>query len=448
MKKLLLFIPLMLILAINVQAQDMSKDTKKELKQANRSLNSFKVNNSDKSKLKEALNEINAVMEKPDAQNAVDAWLMKGEIYGEIATQYITIKQLGLGSTKNLPDSTGMAIGAMEAYEKALGLAEKNRDQNDALEGIRTAQNNMSQMGVYQYERGDYDAAFASFNGVIRAHEILVENGEESVLAKEEDYNNQLYITGLAAMNAQKMPSAAVYFQKLYEKDYDKPLVYEAMYKIKAAEDTEGAYKYLKKGRELYPDDTGLLFTEINHYLRTDQKDVLVEKLKTAIEKEPNNKSLYFTLGNVYDQFYQNAVKEGDKEKEQEYFDLAMKQYDEALKIDPNYADAVYGKGALYYNQAASLTQELQALSEDYSAEGIKKYEEKKKEVFAAFDDALPYFKKAETMDPNEVNTLIALKEIYARKDQIEISNEFKKRLETVQSGGKNETSYFKNNNE
>jgi tetratricopeptide (TPR) repeat protein len=445
MKKLLLFIPLMLIFALNIQAQEMSKDTKKELKSAERDLNGFKVNNSAKDKLMDAVKGIDAVMEKPDAQNVPDTWLAMGDIYNEVATQYIAIKQLGIGSTEGLPDPNGKALAAMNAYNKGLELSDKGSDQKKALQGIRATQNNMSQLGVYQYEAGEYDAAFNSFNGVIRAHDVLKENGEDSALGNDDDFNNQLYITGLAAMNANKMPSAAVYFQKLYEINYDKPLVYEAMYKIKSADDSEAAYQYLEKGRELYPEDMGLLFAEINYFLRAGKKEVLVEKLKTAIEKESNNKSLYFTLGNVYDQFFQQAVQDTNKVNEQKYYELALQQYDEALKIDPDYVDAVYGKGALHYNKAANLTKELQVLSDDYSADGIKKYEAKKAEVFKEFDAALPFFKKAESINPNDINTLIALKEIYARKDDLEKSNEFKKRLETVQAGGKNESSYFNN---
>jgi hypothetical protein len=59
------------------------------------------------------------------------------------------------------------------------------------------------------------------------------------------------------------------------------------------------------------------------------------------------------------------------------------------------------------------------------------------------FKTALPYFKIAEKLNPNDTNTLIALKEIFARDNDFEKSGEFKKRLETVQGGGKNESSYF-----
>ena len=67
-----------------------------------------------------------------------------------------------------------------------------------------------------------------------------------------------------------------------------------------------------------------------------------------------------------------------------------------------------------------------------------------KNEINTLFDQALPYFQKAESLDANDMNTLIALNEIYARKEDETLSPEFKKRLDTVKAGGKNAKSYFK----
>lgn len=89
-------------------------------------------------------------------------------------------------------------------------------------------------------------------------------------------------------------------------------------------------------------------------------------------------------------------------------------------------------------------TQEMNALPDDFSSAGLKKLQTMKDEVMALFDQALPYFQTAESLDPNDMNTLIALNEIYARKED-ELSTEFKKRLDTVKEGGKNTTSHFKN---
>ncbi|MCB0585832.1 MAG: hypothetical protein KDD06_10980, partial [Phaeodactylibacter sp.] len=272
----------------------------------------------------------------------------------------------------------------------------------------------------------------------------LKKEGEKSSLDAEDDYNNQLYITGLAALNGGQPEAAAEYFRKLYEMKYDKAAIYEALYKIEADKDIEAAYKYLEEGRKLFPDDVSLLFAEINHFLRINKLDELIGKLEMAIQKEPDNVSLYSTLGNVYDNLQQREMKDGNEEKAQEYFDKALKYYNQAVEKDPEYSDAVYSIGALYYNRAASMTQELNKYADDYSKEGLKKYEDLKDKIFKEFDKALPYFQKAEALNPSDMNTLIALKEIYARKDDLEMSNEFKERLEKVQNGEAIEASYFK----
>jgi hypothetical protein len=82
-------------------------------------------------------------------------------------------------------------------------------------------------------------------------------------------------------------------------------------------------------------------------------------------------------------------------------------------------------------------------LESDFSKEGQKKYEAAEKLMISEFDKALPYFKKAESINANDQNTLIALKEIFAKKNDMKMSGEFKSRLETVQGGGKNAKSYF-----
>ncbi len=91
------------------------------------------------------------------------------------------------------------------------------------------------------------------------------------------------------------------------------------------------------------------------------------------------------------------------------------------------------------------MTAELNKLADDYSKAGIEKYKAKQKEVLGQFDLALPYFQRCEKSNPNDQNTLIALKEIYAKKDELDLSNEFKARLEKVNAGEKNASSYFKN---
>lgn len=443
MKKFLFLVLPFLVLTTGLNAQE---DIKKDLGTAKRALAAFTLDPANnKPKLTEAKDAIDRVMATSTGQSTGAAWQLKGEIYNEIASQIIQVRQLGFGSLDDLPKADNPSAEAFTAFGKAFEMAVKAFEKKDALKGMQLCQNNLSNLGIFAYEETKYAQAFECFNDVLAAHDLLKKNGETSTLDVEADYLNQVYITGLAALNSAKKAEAKLLFGKLFDIKYDKGVVYEALYQLYAEEDLDKAYNYLVEGRKLYPQDVSILFGLINHNLKTGKLDVLLTDLKEAIAREPDNVTLYSVLGNVYDQLYQKMLESGDKAKAAEYFDQSLTYYNQAIAKDPKFVDAIYSIGALYYNRAALLTKEMNALQDDYSKEGIKKYEDLKTKIFAEFNLALPYFQRAEAINPNDVNTLIALKEIYARENQLEMSQEFKKRLEVVQDGGKNEKPYFKN---
>ena len=95
-----------------------------------------------------------------------------------------------------MPKVENPAIEAFEAFQKALELAEKKYETSDALKGVAISQGNLSNIGVFKYDERDYSGAFENFRAVLKAHDILKENGEDSSLDAEEDgCNNQMYIT-------------------------------------------------------------------------------------------------------------------------------------------------------------------------------------------------------------------------------------------------------------
>ncbi|MCB0639044.1 MAG: hypothetical protein KDC54_20585 [Lewinella sp.] len=445
MKKLILFTAAIFVFALTAQAQD-GKRALRDASNALRTFNLDQTNNLDK--LHEAVENIGVAMADDEVKADATAWSTAGEIYNAVGNQITTVRQLGLGSLDALPQLDKPAIMALDAYLMSLELSEKRFQEKEALRGLRTVQGTLNNLGIFAYEDGDFQGAYEDFNGVLRAHEPLVAAGEESLLADDASYQEQLYLTGLAALNAEIPTQAKPIFEKLIEMGYDKPVVYEAMYKITAAEnggDLEAAYVHLEEGRQHFPDDVSLLFAEINHFLRINKLDVLIGKLETAIEKEPDNVSLYSTMGSVYDNLYQREAEAGNDEQAKAYFDKALEYFNSALAKEPDFTDAIYSIGALYFNRAASMTQELSVLADDLSREGQAKYEELKTQIDGEFDKALPFFQRVERMDPNDLNTLIALKEIYARKNEFEISNEFKNRVESIQMGETLE-SYFENN--
>lgn len=114
------------------------------------------------------------------------------------------------------------------------------------------------------------------------------------------------------------------------------------------------------------------------------------------------------------------------------HFNKSLGYYSGALEINADDFDANYSLGALYYNKAATFTEALNEAANDLSADGTKKYDALKEEMNSYFDEALPYFLKADALNGEDKNTLIALKEIYVRKNMFDKSNEYKVRLETL----------------
>ncbi len=411
---------------------------KKALKAANRGLSAYSLDQSNGGdKLMEAKEAIMHASKQEDINSDPKVWVTMGEIYSSFPG-YNQAQKLVNPEHEDVEPNSGMV--AFQAYKKALELDPGNKT---ALKGLSSTIGAINNTGITAYENGEFATAFNSLRSVLDIHKILKDNDAESPLDVEAEYDNQLYITGLSAMSAGENETAKVYMQKLFDKKYDKPAVADAMYKLTVDEDEAEAEKILTEARQQYPEDVGLLFTEINHYLKLEKIDVLEGKLLAAIDKEPENPSLHSTLGNVYDKLYQTSFKAGDFTKAEEYYASAREYYENAIEIKPDYTDAIYSIGALIYNKAAIVTQEMNELANDYSKEGTEKYSKKKEEVEKLFEDALPWFKKVETLDPNDRNTLIALKEIFARKNDFETSNEFKDRLQKLEAGETIPKSYF-----
>lgn len=226
-----------------------------------------------------------------------------------------------------------------------------------------------------------------------------------------------MYITGLAAFYGGNTQDAGRLFTQLKEKGFEQAALYDVLYRLNEESNPELAVKYLEEGRKKFPEETSLLFTEINYYLKAGKMDILEGKLKEAIAAEPTNAALYYTLARVYVDVSDDAKEKGDKATQEEYFQKALAQYEGALKADPEFYEAMYGIGEMYYNRAAVISQQMQDLGT--SREDLKKYDALKVTMEAEFDKALPYFQASEKANPNDPNTLIALSEIYARKKSI-----------------------------
>lgn len=427
----------------------MAQDPGKAFKEAKKANSKFATADEDKKEeyLTAALASINTATEGIDAfegKNLTKVWLLRGEIYNALADW--DVKKTVIDQAY-VPKDKNSALEAFNAFKMTIETATKSYFKKDAINGLKSTASHLGNFGLMAFNRKDYATAFENYKTVLDLKELLEANDNNEVLSVEEDFNRQMYLTGMCAMGAEKNTEALTYLEKLYAKGYDEAGLYDALYKLKIESSEEEALDILSKGRLKYPDDEGLRVAEINYYMSNNKFDELVGKLQKAIEADPKNLSYYNALGNTFDNLFQNEAKNGDKAKAQEYFDNALSYYNQALEVDGTNFFALYNIGVLYVNKANGLVGEMKALEDkgDYSKAGLRAVEAKKSEADKEFAAGLPFFQKAEALNPNDINTLIALKEIYARSEDFEKSNEFKKRMETVEAGGTNDSSFFSN---
>ncbi len=427
MKKLLLIFMGMTLAFGTINAQS----PKSIYKKAKKLLSNYYFNPGENEKnLYEAGDLINQALQDSVMASERKVWIVKGKIFNELANNEVKKKILDPNYKIEHPDA---AINAFDALATAYEKCTKSRHKKEVLKLLQETENHLNNIAAYQFQDKNYSGAFDNFVRTCKAYHLFKDAGKEadSRLADPKLRSEQKLYTGYAAYYGGKKDKAEHFFKELVENGTDQPFVYEALYNIYNEKgNKDEAVKYLDEGRKKFPDDTGLLFAEINYYIKEGKLDVLTDKLKKAIELDPNNVTVYTTLGSVYDQLHTKVFEEGDSAKTKEYFDLAMKYFTKAQEIDPNNFDATYSIGALYYNSAANYTKEINKYANDFSATGTKKYDELKAQMLSLFDKALPYFEKAYSINNQDLGVLQALSEIYARKDMLDKAKFYREKLQ------------------
>lgn len=426
--KNMLFILLGLVFAINVST---AQDYNKLLKNASKNLGKFNldpVTNADK--LTEALALIDEAFESEEAKTSSKAWVTKGKIFNELASA--DINKRFISPTPIPMAQPKAALTAYESLMKAIEFAAKKSETKDALKALVETEGHLHNTGIFMYQDQNFADAFSNFDAEMTASETLIDNESESRLQDPAIMADQIYTTAVSGYYGKNFDGAKPYLEKLYASGEAESFVYEALFNMNLEADEATAIKYLDEGRAAYPADQGLMFAEINLYLKKGEIEGLVTKLEKAAEMEPENMSVALTLGSVYDQLSVASNAAGDEAKANDFFSKAKGTYEAIIAKEAQNFEATYSLGALYYNKAAAMTDGLNKLADDYSKAGTAKYNELKKQMDDLFNLAKPYFLTAEGINPTDGNTLIALKEIYARNNELDKSGEYKAKYEAL----------------
>jgi tetratricopeptide (TPR) repeat protein len=107
-----------------------------------------------------------------------------------------------------------------------------------------------------------------------------------------------------------------------------------------------------KKAQEMKPKDATVYQQLAGYYQRQGEFDKLIEAVQQRAELEPNNPEAHYSIASYYwDEAYRNTrLAEAQK---REYTERGLAEVEKALKIKPDYVEAVVYKGLLLRIKAA-----------------------------------------------------------------------------------------------
>jgi tetratricopeptide (TPR) repeat protein len=321
-------------------------------------------------------------------------WYYRGNIYLDIANS-TNEKYKNLDS-----DPLGQAY---DSYQKALKLDTKNEFKSEIILRMLALGEAYYNQGVINFNNKEYKNAALKFEKAFDVNQSV-----------DRVDTSALYNAAIAASIGKENEMAKNYYKEVMALNYDKPDIYSSLSELyKISGDTAMALKTILEGRAKYPDDFNLLIAETNIYLAKSETSKALNNLEIALQKDTTNPTIYFAVGTNYDQLGQ--------------FEKAESSYKNAIKLKPDYFEANYNLGALYVNRAADVLEKANNLPLD----AVKEYDIQKKKADDLLTKSLPYLEKSHQLEPNDINTMASLKEIYARLNMKEKSEEIDKELKS-----------------
>lgn len=276
------------------------------------------------------------------------------------------------------------------------------------------------------YKRADPARAMAIIGGMYlnagidafsaKEYEKALSHFEKSVeISKKNNVVDTLsyYNAALAAERAKNYEKAALYYNECINANSGGAKIYQYLAEVHTKQgDKEKAFEVILAGRQAFPTDNNLVKDELNYYLLSGKNKEAYDKLKLAIEAEPENVMLHYSLGVVSDNLANaEGISEADAAK---YITEAETAYKKALEIDPDNFEALYNMGALHFNQGVKIVEVANTITDNV------KYSKEVKKADAKFNLAIPYLEKALEINPDDQSTLSSLKQLYARMGMTE----------------------------
>lgn len=269
--------------------------------------------------------------------------------------------------------------------------------------------------GIYLNDQKDYLGAFNAFKKHISIPDLpMMESDKlQKEMPRDTTYTQYKYYAAIFAVQAELHEEAVALFEQMKDGDYEAISVNQFLYQeYVALKDTVNFVATLQNAINRFPQEPWFLQNLINYYIFSGQEQTAIDYLATAIEREPNVAQYHLIKGNL--------------DENQGNYDEALKDFDNALAIDPTMADAQAGKGRVWYNQAVKLNEAASLINDN------KEYKKALAEMNEVFRKSLPFFEKAHELNPTDRQYILTLKGLYYRFGMEDKYNEMSEKLNNL----------------
>lgn len=215
-------------------------------------------------------------------------------------------------------------------------------------------------IAAYFYLGNSYDQLYRpSRKGEPANDEILTKAIDNYKLAVEKEQSPQRKKLAMqylvASYGADKLndpAQAEPVLLKMIELEPSDPANYFVLSRIyEDAGSYDQAEAMLVKAREAKPDDSVVYMQLASYYNRQGEFDKTIEALQQRAQREPDNPEAHYTIASYYwdEAFRDFRLKEDQKRT---YVDRGLNEVNQAIKIKPDYIEAITYKGLLLRLQA------------------------------------------------------------------------------------------------
>ncbi len=328
----------------------------------------------------------------PETSGKSETWRYRGDLYYRL----FSISEVDYQSL-----DPNYARESFESYKKAKELDIIGDYNVEMDKNLRDIQLKAVYKGNADFNKKKYDFAYNKF---LTSVNIAEHFGVTDSVA--------IYNCAMALEHSGKTNQAVAWYKKSIDigflpSDCCRHIILLLQSEKRDAE----AMKQISECRTKFPNDQDIIITELNYYIEAGMFDEAITNLSVALKKNPNNELFHYTLGTILDN-------QGKKEE-------AISSYKEAIRLKPDYFDANFNAGAFYYNLGIEINNRAIEETDNETVLNIQK------EADILFMKALTYLEKACMLKPDDRNTLISLRTLYARFEYTEKYNKINEQLKS-----------------